>query len=218
MTAKDFLPKTNSLGALRKAVQNCEGCELYKRATQAVFGQGPASASVLIVGEQPGNEEDLAGLPFVGPAGRRLDQALEEAGLQRDAVYLTNAVKHFSWEERGPRRLHKRPSARQIQACKPWFEAELAAVDARVVVCLGAVGTQATLGPGFQLTTIRGQPIVKGKQHVIATWHPSAILRAPDRARRNEMYQELVADLRLAASLCAESANQSHGNAPKPVK
>jgi uracil-DNA glycosylase family protein len=200
MTASDFLPKTKSLRTLRTSVQNCQGCELYKRATQAVFGKGPVTASIAIVGEQPGNEEDLNGLPFVGPAGHRLDQAMQDAGIQRDSVYLTNAVKHFSWEERGPRRLHKRPSSRQVKACEPWLEAELAAINAKVIVCLGAVAAQVILGPGFKLTTSRGQPVLKNNKYVVATWHPSAILRAPEKTRRDEMYRELVTDLQLAAS------------------
>jgi uracil-DNA glycosylase family protein len=204
MTAKNFLPKTTSLRALRNAVQNCEGCELYKRATQAVFGQGPVTASIAIIGEQPGNEEDLEGLPFVGPAGHRLDQAMQEAGLQRDDVYLTNAVKHFSWEERGPRRLHKRPSARQVKACEPWLEAELAAVNAKVVVCLGAIAAQVMLGSSFKLTKSRGRLISQDNKYVIATWHPSAILRAPEKSQRDEMHRQLVADLRLVATVCVK--------------
>jgi uracil-DNA glycosylase family protein len=205
MTAKDFLPKTKSLRALRSSVQNCEGCELYKRATQAVFGQGPVTASIAIIGEQPGNEEDLAGLPFVGPAGQRLDQAMQDAGLQREEVYLTNAVKHFSWEERGPRRLHKRPSSRQIKACEPWLDAEVAAINAKVVVCLGAVAAQVMLGSEFKLTKSRGEPLRQNNRFIVATWHPSAILRVPDKAHRDEMHRELVADLRSAASLCSRS-------------
>lgn len=206
MTAADFLPKSKSLRALRNAVQDCQGCELYKRATQAVFGQRPAAASVVMIGEQPGDEEDLEGLPFVGPAGRRLDQAMLEAGLPRDQVYLTNAVKHFSWEERGPRRLHKRPSARETKACRPWLDAELAAIDPRVIICLGAVTAQSILGPKFKITASRGQPIHQEDQYVIATWHPSAILRAPQKTDRERMHQELVTDLRLASSLCLEHA------------
>ncbi|MDB5390837.1 MAG: UdgX family uracil-DNA binding protein [Planctomycetaceae bacterium] len=207
MTAKDFLPKTKSLAALQSAVQNCQGCELYQRATQAVFGHGPATASIVIIGEQPGNEEDLAGLPFVGPAGHRLDQAMQEAGILRESVYLTNAVKHFSWEERGPRRLHKRPSSREIKACEPWLANELVAINAKVVVCLGAVAAQVMLGREFKITMSRGQPILKNDKYTIATWHPSAILRAPEKVRRDEMHRELVTDLQLASSLCSENAD-----------
>lgn len=203
MSATEFLPEKRSLKELRAAVQRCQGCELYKRATQSVFGEGSASAEIMLVGEQPGHEEDVAGEPFVGPAGRWLNRAMEEAGMSRSDVYLTNAVKHFKWEERGVRRLHKKPSAREVKACEPWLKAEIAAVKPRVIVCLGASASQALLGSHFRMTASRGQPITLADgRTIIATWHPSAILRAPEADQRESMHHDLVADLRQAMRLC----------------
>lgn len=208
MSAADFLPHKRTLPALRQAVQQCQGCELYRTATQAVFGHGAASASIMLVGEQPGNEEDLQGAPFVGPAGRWLDRALDEAGLERNRLYLTNAVKHFKWEERGKRRLHKRPSAREVKSCHPWLEAELAAVNPRVIVCLGALAAQSLLGKDFRITSSRGEPRKWNDEAlVMATWHPAAILRAPDAARRQSMHREFVLDLQRAKAM---SEGHSH--------
>lgn len=207
-SATDFLPEQRSLDNLRSAVQDCQGCELYKRATQAVFGQG-SSAAIMLVGEQPGNDEDIQGAPFVGPAGRCLDRALNEAGIDRDDVYVTNTVKHFSWEERGVRRLHKKPSAREIKACRPWLDAEIVAVNPQVIVCLGATAAQALLGKEFRITASRGQPVKwTNGQHALATWHPSAILRAPEADQRESMHKDLVTDLRRALSLCDRNKKQ----------
>ncbi len=151
-TAESFLPARLSLKSLREAAAHCEGCELYRSATQTVFGEGSLNASIILLGEVPGDEEDKQGHPFVGPAGRLLDDALEEAGLDRDEVYVTNAVKHFRWEPRGKRRLHKKPTARQIAACRPWLHAEILVVKPQVIVCLGATAAQAMLGPSFRIT------------------------------------------------------------------
>ena len=203
MTAADYLPSSRSLKALARAAQDCRGCELYKNATQTVFGQGKARAEVMLVGEVPGDREDMEGLPFVGPAGRLLDEALDEAGITRKSAYITNAVKHFKWEPRGKRRLHKKPGAREISACRPWLEAEIDAVKPRAIVCLGATAAQALLGRTFRITRQRGElfPFDRA-QWITATWHPSAVLRAPDQAERARMRQELIADLtRIARAL-----------------
>ena len=181
---------------LRKAVQECRGCDLYRHASQAVFGEGPRSATVVFIGEQPGDEEDRRGRPFVGPAGRLLDRALEEAGIDRSSAYVTNAVKHFKFEERGKRRLHKKPSAGEIRACRPWLEAELSRIKPSVIVCLGATAAQTMFGAQFRLTQHRGELIPQDwAPKAIATVHPSAILRAPDEEQRHEEYKAFVADL-----------------------
>lgn len=184
-------------------MQECRGCELYRDATQAVFGAGPRSARVLIVGEQPGDREDLAGEPFVGPAGRLLDKALAEAGIDRDAVYVTNAVKHFKFtrKEGGKRRIHQKPGRTEVVACRPWLDAEIAAVEPDVVVCLGATAAQALLGPSFRVSKQRGEPLTAKlgdpprETTVLATVHPSAVLRARD-ADREQAFDDLVRDLR----------------------
>src|SRR5262245_54915698 len=157
--AGTFIPKSGSMGSLREVVQDCRGCELYRNATQAVFGEGPSSAGILFVGEQPGNDEDLNGRPFVGPAGRLLDRALADAGIDRADVYVTNAVKHFKFEVRGKRRIHKKPAASEVRACEPWLEAEIAIVKPKVIVCLGATAAQSIMGSAFRLTRERGKPI-----------------------------------------------------------
>ncbi len=195
MTKPSTDPKT--LTALRKAVQRCEGCDLYKHATQAVPGAGIASARMVFIGEQPGNDEDRQGLPFVGPAGKLLDRALIEAGIDRDEVYVTNAVKHFKFEERGKRRIHKKPNAEEIRACRPWLENEIRIVKPKLIVCLGATAAQTMLGRGFRLTKERGtfMPHEWGPE-VTATIHPSAILRAPDEDQRHQQYADFVADLK----------------------
>jgi DNA polymerase len=197
-SAADFLPERRTLPALRTAAAGCRGCDLYRRATQTVFGEGPASARVVMVGEQPGHEEDLAGRPFVGPAGRLLDRALEAARIPRDDVYVTNAVKHFKWEPQGKRRIHARPRPPEIGACLPWLMAELEIVQPDAVVCLGATAAQALLGPRFRVTTQRGQWLsAPGVPRVLATVHPSSILRAPDDEARQRELDALVADLRV---------------------
>lgn len=200
-SARDFLPARRSLAALRAAAQGCRGCSLYRGATQAVFGAGPASARLILVGEQPGNDEDIAGAPFVGLAGRLLDRALEEAGIAREDAYVTNVVKHFKWERRGSRRLHKRPTAREVRACLPWLEQEIALLRPRVLVCLGATAAQALLGRGFLVTEQRGR-LLPGDQvpHVLATVHPSSILRQPTSERRRAEMARFVADLAVAAA------------------
>ena len=200
--ARDFMPENGSLRVMREASSHCRGCDLYRYATQTVFGAGPGAARIVLVGEQPGNEEDRQGLPFVGPAGRILDKALEEAGIDRTKVYLTNVVKHFKFEERGKRRIHKKPSASEVTACEPWLEAEIALVKPRIVVCLGATAAQALLGSKFLLTKQRGIPIAHPwAQNVVATAHPSSILRVPEEANRRAEYARLVADLKAVRSL-----------------
>ena|SRR5579863_2544224 len=196
-SAARFIPPRPSLPKLRQAIQNCQGCDLYRYATQAVFGEGPRQAPIVFIGEEPGNEEDLQGHPFVGPAGKLLNHALEDAGIERSEVYVTNAVKHFKFEERGKRRLHKKPRASEIQACRPWLEAELSLIQPKIVVCLGATAAQTMLGGTFRLTKERGKffehPYVRS---VTATVHPSAILRAPDDQQRHAQYTEFVDDLK----------------------
>ena len=198
----DFVPD-GSLRALRAAAAGCRACPLWRPATQTVFGRGAARAPAMLVGEQPGAQEDLQGQPFVGPAGQLLERALSEAGLERRRLYLTNAVKHFKFERRGKARLHKRASAAEQAACRPWLAAELARVRPPLIVCLGAMAAQAVLGAGFRLTRERGRWFEVGAdQRALATWHPSAILRAPGERRRRAM-AELVADLRLLAAALA---------------
>jgi DNA polymerase len=201
-SAAPFVPKSTSLRTLDAAAQRCRGCDLYKAATQAVFGSGPLAARVMLVGEQPGDQEDRHGKPFVGPAGAVLHKALEDAGIARDTAYLTNAVKHFKWEPRGKRRIHKKPRASEVKACRPWLEAELRVVQPAVVVCLGATAAQAVLGAQFKLMQQRGQvwpsPLA---ERVVATIHPSAVLRAPDSEGRRAAYESLVSDLKVAAKV-----------------
>jgi uracil-DNA glycosylase len=203
VTAEEFLPDSRGMAALREAASGCMGCTLYRNATQTVFGEGPRSAEVVLVGEVPGDREDIAGKPFVGPAGRLLDEALEEAGIDRKAVYLTNAVKHFKFERRGKRRIHKKPAAEEIRACRPWLDAELEAVKPRAVVALGATAAQTMFGRGFRVTRERGRPLDSDLAEVaMATVHPSSILRAPDEESRREEWGAFVSDLRsLAAEL-----------------
>jgi DNA polymerase len=187
---------------LREAAAGCRACPLWKDATQTVFGEGPAKAAVMLVGEQPGDREDVEGRPFVGPAGRVLDDGLAEAGIDRTQVYLTNAVKHFKWKARGKRRIHQKPNAEEIAACRPWLDAELAVVKPDVLVALGATAAQALLGRGFRVTRDRGVPVDSDlAPHVLATVHPSSILRARDEAERREAYAAFVADLRAVAKL-----------------
>ena len=186
-----------SLRSVANASKECRGCHLWARATQTVFGEGPRSAKVLFVGEQPGDKEDLAGRPFVGPAGRIFDDALSEAGIERNRIFVTNAVKHFKFEPRGKRRIHKKPNNEEIRACRPWLEAEIAAVRPKVIVCLGATAAQTILGPNFRVTKSRGQLIPSPiAPRVLATVHPSSLLRAPDEQSRREGLRRFIQDLR----------------------
>jgi uracil-DNA glycosylase family protein len=189
------------LARLAAEAARCQACDLYRNATQTVFGQGPADAAVMLVGEQPGDQEDKAGAPFVGPAGRILDRALAEVGLSRDEVYLTNAVKHFKWTAKGKRRIHQKPTAREVAACHPWLEAELAVVDPAVIVALGATAGQALFGSRFRVGAARGQVLELDGRAVIATIHPSAVLRIQEPADRDEQFAGFVADLQRAADL-----------------
>jgi DNA polymerase len=189
------------LKRLSAEAAGCQACDLYRNATQTVFGRGPADARLFLVGEQPGDQEDKAGAPFVGPAGRILDNALTEVGLSRDDVYLTNAVKHFKWTAKGKRRIHQRPSASEVVACKQWLDAELAAVDPAVVVALGATAGQALFGSRFRVGASRGQVLDLDGRAVVATIHPSAVLRVQEPADRDEQYAGLVADLRRAVEV-----------------
>jgi DNA polymerase len=207
VTAAAFLPDRKTLPALREAVQRCRGCDLYKNATQAVFGEGAGHAEVLLVGEQPGDKEDLAGKPFVGPAGQLLDRALEEAGVDRSRTYVTNAVKHFKWQARGKRRIHQKPSWSETVACRPWLEAELDVVRPRVVVCLGATAAQSLLGRDFRVTQHRGELLDSDlAEHVTATIHPSAILRQQDEELRRAEFTAFVDDLRVVARVLGSTA------------
>ena len=199
-SALDFLPPSIDYASLKTASRECMGCDLYKNATQTVFGEGKVrEAQVMFVGEQPGNEEDLTGHPFVGPAGRLFDQGLEEAGIDREKTYVTNAVKHFKWKPRGKRRIHEKPRAGEIRACMPWLEAELSVVRPRVLVCLGATAAQALLGKDFRVTESRGRWLSTDySPRTLATVHPSSILRA-DPEDRTQAYAAFVADLRVVA-------------------
>jgi DNA polymerase len=201
-TAEPFVPATTSLRTLRKAAEGCRGCDLYKTATHVVFGAGPAHVRAVLAGEQPGDQEDRQGAPFVGPAGVLLDKALEEAGIARDQVYVTNAVKHFKWEPRGKRRIHKKPRLSEVKACRPWLEAELRALRPDLVICLGSTAAQSMFGPAFRLMQQRGQVLTTDfAKRVLATIHPSAVLRAPDSEGRRAAYAMLLEDLRIAARL-----------------
>ena len=200
-TAAEFLPERLSLVSLREAARGCTACPLWRSGTQTVFGEGLKRASLMLVGEQPGDREDLAGRPFVGPAGRLLDEALDEAGIDRTDAYVTNAVKHFKWQPRGKRRIHQKPSWGEIAACRPWIDAELAVVTPRVLVCLGATAAQALLGRDIRVTRDRGRPLESELAPVaLATVHPSSILRAPDDASRRRERALFVDDLKIAAA------------------
>jgi DNA polymerase len=203
----ELIPPHPTLQVLRQAIPECEGCDLFRHATQAVMGEGPAKAPLMLVGEQPGNDEDLKGRPFVGPAGRILERALDDAGIGRDDVYITNAVKHFKFEERGKRRIHKKPNAAEVRACMPWLAAEMMAVKPEIVVCLGATAAQALLGRDYRLTVEHGTFREKdGSPRITSTIHPSAVLRAADEDRE-AMYQGLVADLKKVA----KAMHAAHG-------
>ena len=196
-TAAPFLPEKRTITALREAVEHCRGCPLYANATQAVFGEGSLGAEVMLVGEQPGDQEDRDGAPFVGPAGAVLDRALDDAGIDRKQTYVTNAVKHFKWKARGTRRIHDKPSWTETVACRPWLEAELQLVKPRALVLLGATAAQSLLGKTFRVTQMRGRPLDSDlAELVVATIHPSAVLRSDD---REAMFAGLVDDLRVVS-------------------
>ena len=200
-TAADYLPERLSLTSLREAAAECRACPLWRTATQTVFGEGAARSELMLVGEQPGDREDREGHPFVGPAGRLLDECLEEAGIDRTRAYVTNVVKHFKWQARGKRRIHAKPAWSEIAACRPWLDAELTVVKPEVLVCLGATAAQALLGKSFRVTRERGRPVDSElAPSVLATIHPSAILRADADTRERER-AAFVDDLKVAASL-----------------
>jgi DNA polymerase len=196
------VPETGSLTTLREAALRCTACPLYKNATQTVFGEGPKRAAIMLLGEQPGDQEDLSGKPFIGPAGQILNRALEEAGVDRNSVYVTNTVKHFKWEPRGKRRIHQKPSSRDIAACRPWLEAELRVVRPNVLVCLGSTAAQALFGSSFRVTRERGKVLESElARRVVATVHPSSLLRQQEEESRAREYARFVQDLRVAARL-----------------
>jgi DNA polymerase len=205
-SAAPLIPRRPTLPRLREAARDCRACPLWKRGTQTVFGEGSRDSRVFLVGEQPGDREDIEGRPFVGPAGKLLDACLEEAGIDRALAYVTNAVKHFKWEPRGKRRIHKKPNAAEIAACRPWLDAELALVKPKVVVCLGATAAQALLGASFRVTKRRGVFVPSElAPYVTATVHPSSILRAPAAAARAVGTRAFVRDLKKVARVLAES-------------
>src|SRR6187551_3028464 len=196
-SAARFIPVKLTIPCLQQAASVCTGCDLYQRATQTVFGEGSTHATIMFVGEQPGDQEDRAGHPFVGPAGKILDKALAEAGIERESVYVTNAVKHFKWEPQGKRRKHKKPSASEIAACRPWLEAEIAVVKPRVIICLGVTAAQAAFGKAVRLNELRGRPWSTSIAPIVfVTVHPSAVLRHPDPVEREREYRGFVEDLR----------------------
>src|SRR5882762_11009349 len=197
---RPLIPMNPTLESLRQAAKNCRACDLWRTGTQTVFGGGAAHPKIMFVGEQPGNQEDLEGKPFVGPAGKLLDSALEEAGIDRSKTYVTNVVKHFKWKPRGKRRIHKKPNTGEIAACRPWLEAEISLVKPKVIVCLGATAAQALLGPKFRVSKQRGQFIESTlAPYIMATVHPSSILRAPDDETRRLEHRRFVDDLKKLA-------------------
>src|SRR5919202_1397064 len=201
-SAADFVPPPPTLDAMRRAVDGCRGGHVYANATQGVFGEGAREAEVMFVGEQPGDYEDRAGKPFVGPAGKLLDEALSEAGIDRATTYVTNAVKHFKWQARGKRRIHQKPNWSELAACRPWLDAELEVLKPRVVVCLGSTAAQALLGRDFRVTRERGKLLDSDlAEHVLATVHPSSILRQQDDESRQEEMEAFVRDLKAIAAL-----------------
>lgn len=201
-STRDLIPVDPTIAELRAAAAGCTACSLYRNATQTVFGEGPDGALVMLVGEQPGDVEDLAGHPFVGPAGKLLDRCLVEAGIDRAQTYVTNVVKHFKWVPRGPRRIHSKPSSLEIEACFPWLEAEISAVAPRVIVALGATAAQALFGKAFRVTRDRGRFVPSAlAPHALATVHPSALLRAPDEETRRREVQRFIEDLRQIAMI-----------------
>jgi len=206
-TAAPLVPDRPTLPRLREAAAGCTACHLWKLGTQTVFGEGAAESEVMFVGEQPGDQEDLQGRPFVGPAGRVLDDAMLEAGIDRTKAYVTNAVKHFKWQARGKRRIHQKPNAAEMAACRPWLDAELEVVKPSVLVALGSTAAQALLGRQFRVTQQRGVPVESAlAPTVLATVHPSSILRAPDEEARRQAYADFVADLRVVAEHVSPAA------------
>ena len=206
-TAAALIPERATLAEIRQLAAGCQACELWKKGTQTVFGEGQIEAKVVFVGEQPGNDEDLAGQPFIGPAGKLLDKALEEAEIDRGLAYVTNVVKHFKWEPRGKRRIHAKPNAQEITACFPWLQSEIRLVQPRLVVCLGATAAQALLGRSFRVTQQRGVLLdAPFAPKVMATVHPSSILRAPDEETRRQETRGFVADLKIAAEYLKQDA------------
>jgi DNA polymerase len=200
-SAADFIPPHPTLASARDASKECRGCDLWKRGTQTVFGEGGRRAELMLIGEQPGDAEDLSGQPFVGPAGRLLDKCLVEAGIDRKTVYVTNVVKHFKWEPRGKRRIHKKPNAAEIGACRPWLDTEIQLVKPRVIVCLGATAAQALLGRTFKVTAHRGEFVPSPLAELVtATVHPSSLLRAPDEETRHRETARFIDDLRAVAA------------------
>ena len=206
-TSAPLVPERPTLPSLREAAAGCRACDLWKTGTQTVFGEGTRNAEIVFVGEQPGDKEELAGRPFVGPAGRVLDEALEQAGIDRRLAYVTNAVKHFKWQARGKRRIHQKPNAAELAACRPWLDAELAVVKPKVLVALGATAAQALLGRQFRVTKQRGVPVESDlAPHVVATVHPSSILRQETDEERAEAMNAFVADLKVVAKLLTQAS------------
>jgi uracil-DNA glycosylase family protein len=202
-----LLPDDLTLDSARDLAGDCKACDLYKRGTQTVFGEGPKRARIMLVGEQPGDAEDIAGHPFVGPAGKLLDRALEEAGIDRRIVYVTNVVKHFKWEPRGKRRIHAKPNAAEISACRPWLETEIALVKPSILVCLGATAARALLGKSFKVSKQRGEFVDSPlAAFVTATVHPSSILRSPDEEARQEEMKRFVTDLKKVAAALSRAS------------
>jgi DNA polymerase len=199
-SATPLLPLHGNLEDLKEAAKNCKACDLWKHSTQTVFGEGAPNAKIMFVGEQPGDQEDLEGRPFIGPAGKLLDTALADVGIERKKVYVTNAVKHFKWEPRGKRRIHKKPNAAEIAACRPWLDAEIAALRPKIIVLLGATAAQSLLGLDFRVTQHRGELLKSDlAPFVMATVHPSSILRAPDEQARHDAMKQFIADLKKIA-------------------
>jgi DNA polymerase len=214
-SAAPYVPGSDDPDELARAARRCRGCPLFARATQTVFGEGPARADVMLVGEQPGDAEDLAGRPFVGPAGRLLDRALADAGWSRDRAYVTNAVKHFKWEPRGRRRIHKRPSTTEVSACRPWLEAEIRAIHPRVIVLLGATAAQSLMSPGFRVMQHRGETLTLASgMPAVATRHPSSVLRARGDDDRRRAYDELVDDLKRARAIAGKRRRPQVSRSP----
>jgi uracil-DNA glycosylase len=198
-SAAEYLPSHLSIKSLRRSAAHCRGCELYRRAIQTVFGQGFVHSKLMLLGEVPGDQEDRLGIPFIGPAGKLLDESLQAAGTDRKSVYLTNTVKHFKWQPRGKLRLHKKPTMREIRACRPWLEAEIELVRPHTIVCLGATAAQALLGNGFRLTRHLGELLSSPwAKYIVATYHPASALRAPRKSDRQRIREQLIHDLKLS--------------------
>ena len=207
-SAVPFIPNSLSLSTLRKAAENCKGCPLYEHATQTVFGEGASHSAIFFVGEQPGDQEDIAGKPFVGPAGKLLDKCLAEAGIERTQAYVTNMVKHFKWEPRGKRRIHEKPNQMEISACKPWLDREIEAVRPKMIVALGATAAQGLLGPSFRVTKQRGKVMrVEGYPPILATVHPSSLLRQITAEDRERETQRFIEDLKVCAKILLGEAD-----------